>query len=62
MRCFLKNIGFLFIVGGAVLLGFYTTQNRIENWHYVLAGAIEIVGLSIYIITNRFLKEPKDHC
>ncbi len=45
------------IIGGVVLIFFYTTQNRIRNIHFIISTAIEIGGLAIYIITNRFLKE-----
>ncbi len=62
MRCFVKNLGLLFIIGGGVLLAFFTTQNRIENIHFIIAGLAEILGLAIYITTNRFLKDPNDQC
>ncbi len=64
MRCFLKNIGLLFIVAGAVLLVFYTTQNRIGNLHFMIAGACEVFGLIIYILSNRYIvaKKKDEHC
>ncbi|WP_075590931.1 hypothetical protein [Labilibacter marinus] len=64
MRCFLKYIGLLLIVAGGVLLIFYTTLNRITNMHFLLAGLVELLGLSIYIVTNRFIKDknPQDSC
>jgi len=62
MICFLKNIGFLLIVAGVVLLGFFTVQNRIRNIHFVIVGAMEIVGLIAYILTNRFLNDKNDLC
>ncbi len=32
--------------------------------HFLLAGLVELLGLSIYIVTNRFIKDknPQDSC
>jgi uncharacterized membrane protein HdeD (DUF308 family) len=62
MICFLKNIGILMIIAGVVLLFFYTTQNRINNTHYAISVFLEIAGLIIYILTNRFLNEKDNIC
>ncbi len=57
MREFIKNIGYLFIIAGAVLLLFYTTQNRTNNIHFLIAGLMEIGGLVTFILTNRFIND-----
>ncbi len=57
MRDFIKNIGYLFIIAGAVLLLFYTTLNRISNVHFIIAGTMEIGGLIVFILTNRFIND-----
>lgn len=50
------------IIAGVVLLFFYTTQNRINNTHYAISVFLEIAGLIIYILTNRFLNEKDNMC
>jgi len=62
MVCFLKNIGFLLIFAGVALLAFYTIQNRVENIHFVIAGAMIVLGLISFIITNRFLNDKNHPC
>jgi hypothetical protein len=62
MRCFLKNFGFLMIISGVVLLFFLSTLNRVENMHYAIAGILEIAGLILYILTNKYFHIKEDHC
>ncbi len=57
MKDFIKNIGYLFIIAGAVLLLFYNTQNRVGNIHFLIAGFMEVAGLVIFILTNRFIND-----
>lgn len=62
MICFLKNSGFLMILSGVVLLFLFTTQNRIGNMHYAIAVFLEVGGLIVYVLTNRFLKDKDNYC
>ncbi len=57
MKWFLQNIGILFIITGVVLLTIYNIFNRIGNLHFAIAGFLEIFGLTIYIITNKFIED-----
>jgi membrane-bound ClpP family serine protease len=55
MKSFLKNLGPLIMLIGAIVIAFYFFNPSSENTLLIISGILMVVGLIAHVIINRFI-------
>jgi hypothetical protein len=57
MKAFIQNLGVIFIIAGLVVLAVNQLNDLNSNKLLGISGAIILVGLIVYIFTNKYVSE-----
>lgn len=56
MKVLIENTGIILILLSVVILVIYVSYNIVNNTILAISGIILIIGLFVYIITNKIIK------
>ena len=57
MKAFIQNLGVIFIIAGLVVLAVNQLNDLNSNRLLAISGGIILVGLVVYIFTNKYVSE-----